>query len=102
MSEICSKCGLPKDLCVCETIAKAEQKLVVSVAKRRFGKFVTLVEGLDPKNVDLNNVSKTLKTKFACGGTIREGSIELQGDHRRRIKDELVKLGFPESSIEVK
>lgn len=100
--EVCKICGLPKDLCVCETIAKAEQKLVVSVTKRRFGKFVTLVEGLDPKNVDINNVSKTLKTKFACGGTIREGSIELQGDHRRRIKNELVKLGFPENSIDVK
>ena len=38
MSEVCQDCGLPKDLCVCETIAKEQQKIEVSTEKRKFGK----------------------------------------------------------------
>ena len=49
MSEVCEKCGLPKQLCVCETIAKEAQEIVVKQEKKRFGKIVTLVQGIDPK-----------------------------------------------------
>jgi len=36
----------------------------------------------------------------ACGGTVKNNIIELQGDHRKKVKEELVKLGFPEENIE--
>ena len=42
---------------------------------------------------------KSLKEKLACGGTVKEGVIELQGDHKRQVKPILVKLGFSENSI---
>ena len=61
----------------------------------------TMIEGLDPKINDLQSVVKELKSKYACGGTAKEGYIFLQGDHRDTIKETLVKLGFAESSIEL-
>ncbi len=101
MSEVCTKCGLPKQLCVCETIAKEEQRITVRTMKRKFGKLTTIVGGLDPKQIDLWDIAKKLKSKLACGGTVKENAIELQGDHKARVKAELVKLGFAEGSIDI-
>jgi translation initiation factor 1 len=42
-----------------------------------------------------------LKQNLATGGTVKDGVIELQGDHRQRLKPLLLKLGFPEESIEI-
>ncbi|MDO8556694.1 MAG: translation initiation factor [Nanoarchaeota archaeon] len=101
MNTICSKCGLPQELCVCEIIAKEEQRIKVSGVKRKFGKVTTLIEGIDPKQIDVKEVAKKLKSHFACGGTVKNNAIELQGDHRFAIKRELVKLGFAEETIDV-
>jgi translation initiation factor 1 len=102
MSAICTTCGLPKELCVCEAIAKESQKITVLLDKKKFGKTYTVISGINEHEVDLKDVAKKLKNKFACGGTAKEGQIELQGDHRRNAKDELVKLGFLADTIEVK
>lgn len=91
--------GLPEELW--ETIAKETQAIVIRTEKRRWGKFVTLIEGLD-KGVDGKKVAKALKQKLACGGTFKEGKIELQGDHKNRVKPILVELGFPQGSIEIR
>ncbi len=100
MTEICPNCGLPKDICACETIAREEEKIKVSVEKKRFRKSATIIEGIS-KDVNSKDILKQLKTKLACGGTIKNGVIELQGDHRRKIKDILVKMGFPADKIEI-
>jgi len=100
MAEICPKCGLPQDLCVCETIAREQQKIEVKVEKRKFGKRYTIIRGIGTE-ANLNDIAKKLKTKFACGGTAKSGQIELQGDHKNRIKQFLVELGFPEETIEI-
>jgi translation initiation factor 1 len=102
MSEVCEKCGLPKQLCVCETIAKEDQEIVIKQEKKRFGKLVTIVQGIDPKEIDLKDLAKKLKSKFACGGTAKKGVIELQGDHIEGVKSELAKLGFKRETIRVK
>ncbi len=102
MNEVCPKCGLPKDLCVCEIIAKEEQQIKVKSIKRKFGKIITLVEGITDKNIDMKEVVKHLKSKLACGGTVKDGVIELQGNHVSRVKQYLVELGFPESTIRVR
>lgn len=96
--EICPKCGLPKQACVCEQIVKSAQKIKVSTEKKRYGKIVTVVTGFD-SGVDVKQITKSLKNELACGGTFKENAIELQGDHTKRIKNILVKLGFDESSI---
>ncbi|MFB6166846.1 MAG: translation initiation factor, partial [Candidatus Nanohaloarchaea archaeon] len=98
MAETCPKCGMPEDLCVCDSIAKGEQKIEVKLDTRSFGKEMTVVEGLGD-DVDLSELASTLKSKLACGGTAKNGQIQLQGDHTRRIKDVLVEEGFDESQI---
>ncbi len=102
MTDNCPKCGLPKDICVCKTIAREEQKIEVRISTRRFGKEVTVVDGLDDQDLDIRDLESKLKSKLACGGTSKDGTIELQGNHMRRIKDVLVSLGFEEDLIEVK
>ncbi len=96
---VCSKCGLPSDLCVCEDIAKESQRITVKVIKKKFGKEYTVVSGLNPHEIDLKSLVKKLKNKFACGGTIKENGIELQGNHKNEMKAELEKNGFSPSSI---
>ena len=101
LAEICSSCSLPQDLCVCEVLEKEETRIVIRLEMRRFRKPTTMIEGLNPKRTDLEKIAQQLKNKFACGGTAKNGYILLQGDHRSVIKDQLVQLGFIESSIEV-
>ena len=96
--DICPKCGLPKQTCVCEEIAKSEQKIKVTTAKRKFGKLITIVEGFE-KDIDIKEIAKKLKTELACGGTTKERIIELQGDHRKKVKPILAKHGFKEEQI---
>ena len=67
-----------------------------------FGKLTTLIEGISDKEIKLKDVVKMLKNKMACGGTIKGNVIELQGDHRSKVKEELIKLGFSQDSIVVK
>ena len=68
--------------------------------QKRYGKLTTVIEGMT-KDVDLRKILKDLKHKLACGGTLRDTTIELQGNHKNKIKNILVKLGFPEEQIEV-
>ena len=102
MSEICATCGLPKELCVCETIAKESQRIVISIIKRKFGKKYTIVEGIDSKQIDIKETTKKLKGKFACGGTAKGNTIELQGDHKQKVKEFLIELGFAPETIDVR
>ena len=97
--QICPKCGLPLQACVCEEIAKTEQKIKIQTEKKRFGKMTTLISGF--QDVDLKTLAKELKHKLSCGGTVRDKSVELQGDHSKNLKEILVSLGFSSESIEV-
>ena len=102
MSDVCPKCGLVKELCVCETIAKESQIINVYLEKKKFRKYYTIIDGIDKKEIDIRDLAKKLKEQFACGGTTKEGRIELQGDHKGKVKEFLVRLGFPQESIEVR
>ena len=102
MSEICPKCGLPKELCVCESIAKETQKIEVTSEKRKFGKVYTVITGIDEKEIDMKQLVKRLKSKFACGGTAKGGKVELQGNHKSKVKEMLVEAGFASETIVVK
>ena len=101
MSEVCAICGLPKELCVCESIAKESQRITIIAEKKKFGKVSTIIQGIDEREINMKDLVKKLKSKLACGGTAKEGKIELQGDHRQRTKEELVKLGFAAETIDV-
>tara|TARA_Y100000310_G_C20552540_1_gene748841 strand:- start:549 stop:851 length:303 start_codon:yes stop_codon:yes gene_type:complete len=99
MSNVCSKCGLPTDLCVCETISKEEQRVTIRKDKKRYGKIVTIIEGIDSGDINVKDLAKQLKNKLACGGTHKEGAIVLQGDHLEKVKQELVKMGFNPATV---
>ncbi|MBN2458012.1 translation initiation factor [Candidatus Woesearchaeota archaeon] len=102
MSEICTTCGLPKELCVCETIAKEAQKIVISSVKKKFGKIYTIVEGINNKDISVKDITKNLKSSLACGGTFKDNRIELQGNHMQNVLDALVKMGFAPETIEIR
>ncbi len=102
MSEICPMCGLVKELCVCETIAKESQKILVYIERKKFNKNYTIVEGIEEKEIDLKDLARKLKSELACGGTIKDGKIELQGEHKQRAKKILVNYGFAPGSVEVR
>jgi translation initiation factor 1 len=94
MSNICPKCGLPKEICVCEEIAREQQNITIILDRRRYGKMMTVIDGLNPHDLDMDSLISNLKSKCACGGTIKDGKIELQGDHRTKVREALEKMGF--------
>lgn len=98
MAEICPKCGLPKELCTCGLREREERKINIFIEKRKFNKPITIVEGVAE---DGKNLSKQLKSKLACGGTFKNERIELQGDHRVKMRELLVKLGYDNEKIEI-
>ena len=100
MTEIDPLTGLPKELGIGESITKESQSITVRTVKRRFGKLMTLIEGFE-KEVNLKEIAKKLKSSLACGGTVKENTIELQGNHVKKAKEELVKYGFPKDSISI-
>ena len=99
MEEICPKCGLPKNLCICEQIAKEQQKIRIRIDNRRFRKTVTIISGLG-SDVDVEGMTKELKRSLACGGTLKNGDIILQGKHKDKVKEMLLKQGFKEELID--
>jgi len=89
-----------QDLCACEILDKEEvKKIRVYVTKKKFRKLVTVIEGIDKNRVA--EAAKSLKQALACGGSAKGGVVVIQGNHRRKVKGILVKMGYPEESIEV-
>ena len=86
--------GLPKELSSFEEIVKEQQKVSITIDKRRYGKMMTIVDGINPHEIDISELTTKLKSKCACGGTVKEGRIELQGDHRNKVKETLENIGF--------
>ena len=101
MAEVCSTCGLPKDLCVCGEIEKEQQRIRIRLETRKFGRPTTIIDGIDDRNSALAEIAHKLKAYCACGGTAKNGLIMLQGDHRDRVREYLVKTGYPEENIEL-
>lgn len=86
--------GLPEELGIGEDLGRAEQQLTVRIEERTYGKKVTIVEGFDPSAVDVEEIASDLKSELGTGGTVDDGRIELQGDHRERVLDSLEDEGF--------
>ena len=63
---------------------------------------MTIIEGIDEHDIDIKELTKTLKAKCACGGTAKNGQIELQGDHKVKVKEVLSDLGFSSDTIEIR
>lgn len=92
-SATCNSCGLPSELCVCSDMAKTESTVTVTKESRSFNKSVTLVKGLE-SDVDKSELASNLKSNLACGGTVKNGNIELQGEHISRVASLLEEDGL--------
>jgi translation initiation factor 1 len=96
---LCPNCRRPVRDCVCPKGAPgAARPSAVRVGreiKGRAGKGVTTVSGLPLSLSDIESLATKLKKRCGSGGTVREGVIEIQGDHRDAIVAELIKLGWP-------
>jgi translation initiation factor 1 len=68
--------------------------LRVSIDRRRYGKYMTIISGLENSGTDVKELTKILKRNIATGGTFKDGKIELQGDHSERVKKLLEELGY--------
>ena len=77
-----------------DDLARAEQELTVHVESRTYDKPVTVVEGFDPDVTDTGEVATLLKKQLGAGGTAKETSVEVQGDHADRARDILTEEGF--------
>ena len=100
----CSVCGLPNELCVCSDVDKTSSLIEIKVERRKYGKFWSVVSGIDVEPSELKTIVKEIKNKMACGGTIKGKSIEiLYGRHNRTndLINTLVSLGFDKNSIHV-
>lgn len=76
-----------------------EQQIVISNDRRKWGRVVTVVRFIGNFDVNLKNILTKAKKKCASGGTVRDNEVELQGDHRFKMKKFLIDLGFPEENI---
>lgn len=95
---MCPACRRPVDDCLCARNATAPiSDGIVRVSretKGRAGKGVTLVQGLALDAVALAETAGQLKAACGSGGTVKDGAIEIQGDHRERVVEHLTAQGW--------
>jgi len=96
--KMCPKCNQPVAQCSCKkkkSPSKGDGKVRVSRStKGRKGKCVTLITGLPLNQIALSTLAKELKQKCGTGGTVKQGDIEIQGDHCDTIVTELKSRGY--------
>lgn len=85
----CPDCGQPMDTCRCglkRTIAPGDGIVRIGrETKGRKGKGVTLITGLPLNDIELKLLAKELKIQCGSGGTVKDGTIEIQGDQREKL-----------------
>lgn len=95
---VCPECSRPVNKCVCRK--KSSQPAgdgIVRIrreSKGRGGKTVSVISGIPLPEAGLKEVAKLLKNRCGAGGTVRDGSIEIQGDHREILLAELAARGY--------
>ena len=96
---LCSTCGSKFSACKCQKLTafftSGDGKIRVSrESKGRKGNGVSLISGLPLSEAELKVLAKKLKQICGCGGAVKQGIIEIQGEHRDRLVIELNKLGY--------
>jgi translation initiation factor 1 len=94
---MCPECRRPLDQCLCKTGPVIKGDGVVRVSRQtkgRGGKSVTLVKGLALDAAALAQLGKQLRTACGSGGTVKDGVIEVQGDHCELVMETLDKQGY--------
>jgi len=83
-----------------QTLAPEEQLLrVILETKHRAGKTVTIVYGFEGADADLEALGKALKNFCGTGGSVKDGEIIIQGDHRQKVFQYLKQKGFTKAKL---
>ena len=95
----CEKCDELEEDCTCPPeapfrIPPEKQTARLAKEKRKKGKVVTVIRGLPDEGNDLPSLLTQLKTHCGAGGSIKDESMEIQGDHVDRIRELLKNQGF--------
>lgn len=85
---------------ILNALDRESARIRVRAEPRRYNKPATVISGF-PSGVDLEEITRSLKNRLATGGSVVDGEVYLQGDHRARIRDELGRLGFDPETVEV-
>lgn len=96
---LCDECRLPEADCKCPPKVEPDtppekQRLKIRVDKRKRGKFVTVISGFSCRAEQMQATLTRLKDSLGTGGTIQDGTLELQGDQTKRCGEECKKLGY--------
>lgn len=99
--DMCPGCRQPQADCRCSELAEQERLAALDGVVRirretsgRKGKGVTTISGIPLPAAELKALAKTLKKRCGTGGSLQDGIIEIQGDHRELLKAELERQGF--------
>ena len=96
--KMCPGCNKPKTTCICrkKQLPPKNDGIVrlMRETKGRKGKGVTLISGVPLDQEGLKKLAKSLKQKCGSGGTLKDGVIEIQGDHRDVLEKELSQRGY--------
>ncbi|QUE76704.1 translation initiation factor Sui1 [Stutzerimonas stutzeri] len=93
----CPDCSQPLDACICKQPVIPEGDGIARVrreSKGRGGKTVTTITGVPLAEAELKELASALKRRCGTGGALKDGVIEIQGDHVQLLLDELTKRGF--------
>jgi translation initiation factor 1 len=93
---MCPGCGKPLAACICKAVAAPAGDGIVRVSRQskgRGGKTVTLVKGLALDAAALAQLGKQLRTACGSGGTVKDGVLEIQGDHCDLVMEVLARYG---------
>jgi len=98
LGRICPGCGKPVADCACRAAGSSPRGdgsvRVARETKGRKGKGVTLITGIPLAGDGLADLARQLKQRCGSGGTVKDGVIEIQGDHRDRLEEELQGRGY--------
>lgn len=96
--KMCPRCNRQAAKCTCRKLpSQPKNDGIVRLrreTKGRKGKGVTIITGIPLENKELKNLAKLFKQKCGSGGSVKNGVIEIQGDHRDALEKELVRLGY--------
>lgn len=95
----CDRCEKLESECTCPPVepvrlAPQKQTAKIAVEKRKHGRMMTVIRGLNPCDNDLPELLKRLKNSCGAGGSVADGDLEIQGSHLDRVRDELQKIGY--------
>jgi translation initiation factor 1 len=94
--DTCPVCGQPYKHCRCSQITRKSDGIVRVMRDRkgRGGKTVTVIDGVMGSEAELNVLAQRLKKLCGSGGTVKDGNIEIQGDHCEKVQAKLSEMGY--------